>query len=381
MMSSDGGHTPEWHIARARQAVRETHFQSACEHAAIGMALVAPDGHWLHVNRALQELTGYDAATLLGKTFQDITHPEDVEHDLELARRVLAGSMRTYQMEKRYLHADGRIIWVLLSVSLVRDDDGQPLHFIAQIQDITRAKRALEAAEAGHRAKSQFLARMSHELRTPLNSILGFTRLVADGLVGSVTEQQREYLEIAYRHGKHLLDLVSEILDLAELESDKAGLTLEPVMLETVIRDAIAGVGAEAANRGLELHVELPTSIAPLRANAGRLRQVVLHLLANALKFTERGSVTVRVEVDPASHMARRIVVTDTGPGIPADRVEAIFSAFEQASDQVTVRHGGAGLGLTISRTLCELMGFRLHAESGDGPGAAFVVTFRPEEG
>jgi PAS domain S-box-containing protein len=196
MTSSDGGQAPEWRVARAREALRETHFQNAFEHAPIGMALVAPDGHWLHVNQALQELTGYDAATLLGKTFQDITHPEDIERDLELVGRVLAGSMRTYQMEKRYLHADGHIIWALLSVSLVRDGDGQPLHFIAQIQDITPAKRALEAAEAGHRAKSQFLARMSHELQTPLNSILGFTRLVADGSVGSVTAQQREYLEI-----------------------------------------------------------------------------------------------------------------------------------------------------------------------------------------
>jgi PAS domain S-box-containing protein len=169
-------------------------FQNAFEHAAIGMALVAPDGSWLRVNRSVCDITGYTEAELLKKTFQDITHPDDVERDVANAKKMLAGESDTYQMEKRYFHKNGSIVWVLLSVSLVRDDQGQPLFFISQIQDITRRKESEEQLSAA--------AKEIQELRKQLVKVCAWTkRIQINDRWISVDEFLRNYLHLNLTHG------------------------------------------------------------------------------------------------------------------------------------------------------------------------------------
>src|SRR5439155_4016786 len=184
--------------ASQRLAESREQFRSAFDLAPIGMALVALDGRWLQVNPALREIVGYSEQELLATSYQALTHPDDVEADAVQSRQLLQGTIRSYQLEKRYLHKNGNTVGILLNVSLVRSPDGQPLHFIAQIQDITERKRgeaelkqAKEAAEQASRAKSEFLANMSHEIRTPMNGILGMTELLMDT---DLTADQRDYL-------------------------------------------------------------------------------------------------------------------------------------------------------------------------------------------
>jgi PAS domain S-box-containing protein len=169
-------------------------FQSAFEHAAIGMALVAPDGTWLRVNRSVCEITGYSETELLQRTFQDITHPDDVERDVANAHKILSGEIDTYQMEKRYFHKNGSIVWVLLSVSLVRDDDGKPRFFISQIQDITRRKESeAQLSEAAQEIK---------QLRTQLVKVCAWTkRIQINDRWISVDEFLRNYLHLNLTHG------------------------------------------------------------------------------------------------------------------------------------------------------------------------------------
>jgi PAS domain S-box-containing protein len=169
-------------------------FQSAFEHAAIGMALVAPDGTWLRVNRSVCEITGYSETELLQRTFQDITHPDDVERDVTNAHKMLSGEINTYQMEKRYFHKNGSIVWVLLSVSLVRDDDGKPRFFISQIQDITRRKES--EAQLGEAAKE------IQQLRQQLVKVCAWTkRIQINDRWISVDEFLRNYLHLNLTHG------------------------------------------------------------------------------------------------------------------------------------------------------------------------------------
>ena len=255
---------------QAERALRESddRFRSALDDAAIGMALVAPDGGWLRVNHALCAIVGYSEEELLASTFQTITHPEDLNTDLALVRQMLGGTLRTYQMEKRYVHKAGHSVWVLLNVSLVRDNDGTPLYFISQIQDMTSHKRAIEqleaatkAAEAGNRAKSEFLATMSHEIRTPMNGVIGMTELLLDT---SLTAEQHEFATIVHDSGHALLTLINDILDFSKIEAGK--LTLEAIALAP--RDIVAGVSQlllpKAREQGIEVRVEIAPDVPAL---------------------------------------------------------------------------------------------------------------------
>jgi PAS domain S-box-containing protein len=372
---------------RAEEALRESEeqFRNAFENAAIGKALVAPDGRFLRVNRSLCQIVGYTEPELLATDFQSLTHPDDVNADLEFIRRMLHSEISTYQMEKRYVHKDGRTVWIQLSASLVRDRRGEPLHFIAQIQDITVARasqaslqRAKEAAEAASRAKSEFLANMSHEIRTPMNGILGMTQLA---LETSLTAEQREYLRTVQSSAEALLTVINDILDFSKIEAGK--LALEPI--DFGLREAVGDTIKTLALRAQEKRLELVYRVAPgvpntLVGDPDRLRQILMNLVGNAIKFTDHGEVVVEIApagVVGADDVELHFSVRDTGIGIPRPKLESIFRPFEQADSSTTRRYGGTGLGLTISARLVELMGGRLWVESEPGRGSTFHFTAR----
>lgn len=244
-------------------------------------------------------------------------------------------------------------------------------HMADSVEDsFARLEEARQKAEEASRQKSAFLATVSHELRTPLNGILGFAELLKLELGDP---EQQEYAAIIHRSGEHLQHLVNEILDLAKIESGEMSLNLAPVNLAGFIEESIAVHRSSAAEKGLALHCELAIDLPEkLTTDATRLRQLLNNLLSNALKFTERGSVTLRVA--PAADGMIAFAVSDTGPGIAPEHHAAVFEKFKQLESFLTREHGGSGLGLAIVRQLAEHMGGRVSLESSVGVGSTFTI-------
>lgn len=230
-------------------------------------------------------------------------------------------------------------------------------------------------AEAASRSKSEFLARMSHELRTPLNSVVGFTNVLLKRGKG-LEARERDYLERIRQNGVHLLSLIDDILDLASIEQGRMAVRARPVELESLVRETLEGFAEQTRDRSVELVAHVPSGLAPVSADPDRLRQVLDNLVSNAVKFTPEGTVTVRVVTDENGVTPRALEVTDTGVGIPRERMEGIFETFEQGEGGTARRHGGTGLGLPLSRSLCALMGISLHVRSEVGVGTTFTIGF-----
>ncbi len=235
-------------------------------------------------------------------------------------------------------------------------------------------RAAMTAAEAASTAKSEFLANMSHELRTPLNSVIGFAAFLLKNKAGTLQGSDLTYLERIQANGKHLLGLIDQVLDLSKVEAGEMKLQISPVDLGRLVRETADLLKGSIGDRPIVLQAEVPDGLSTLDADADKLKQVIINLLGNALKFTERGSVTVRVASDGHNGRPARIDVIDTGIGIPRDRREAIFEAFQQAENSAARKYGGTGLGLTISRSLCRLMGYRIRVESEVGQGSTFSI-------
>lgn len=385
---------------RAEDALRqsEQQFRSAFETTAVGMCLVSLDGHFLDVNVSFCQMLGYSNVELNNLTFQEITHPEDLAIDLIYLQQLLAGEIPYYHLEKRYLQKEGKNIWALLSVSLVRNSKQQPLYFICQIQDITTRKlaelelqQAKEVADAANRAKSEFLANMSHEIRTPMNAILGFSYLLLEKITD---EQSLSYLQSISASGKTLLTLINDILDLSKIEAGKLTLNYEPVHLPKLIQEIQQIFQLKADQKGIALMAEIPNSIPTgVLLDEVRLRQILFNLLGNAIKFTEQGHVKISVRcywpnekrpedgktpnlgsVSPPLSLI--LTISDTGIGIAPEQQQLIFDPFVQSSGQSTRKYGGTGLGLAISRRLTQLLGGCLELTSQLGQGSTFTLIF-----
>ncbi len=281
----------------------------------------------------------------------------------------------------------GEVKWVRSRGFPIRGEDGKIQRLAGIAEDITESKQAAaamylakEAAESANRAKSEFLANMSHEIRTPMNGVIGMTGLLLDT---NLTTQQRRYAEVARSSGESLLSVINDILDFSKIEAGKLELETLDFDLRATLDDVLQLLSHIADGKGLRVAYEIAPGVPErLRGDSGRLRQVLVNLGGNAVKFTDRGSVTMRVQQDggEANSVLLRFSVKDTGIGIPAERQTEIFAPFTQGDGSTTRQYGGTGLGLTISRQLAELLGGKIGVESKLGEGSTFWFTAKFEK-
>lgn len=392
-------------------------LSSAVESGADNVIITDPNGVIEYVNPAFEALTGYTMLEVVGRKPSLL---KSGQHDEPFYQRlwttVLAGE--TFHGVVVNRKKNGELYFDEKNITPLKDTQGRITHFVSTGRDITARKRdedalrllndnlrtevgerkrmeealrslndTLEhrvaeraaAAEEANRAKSEFLANMSHELRTPLNSVIGFANILLKNKAQNLRSEDLTFVERINANGKHLLGLINQILDLSKIEARKVELELAPVALDQLVRETIATQEGQLKDKRVQLLAELHEPIAVMDADAGKLKQVLINLIGNALKFTEQGSVTVRVLVHPVTRRPQRLEVVDTGIGIPLDRQAAIFEAFQQADSGTSRKYGGTGLGLTISRALCQLMRCRLDVRSEPGKGTAFSVVFPPE--
>jgi PAS domain S-box-containing protein len=325
-----------------------------------------------------------DASQAAGKTDFDFYSAEHARQAYEDEQHIMH-SGESLTKEEKETWPDGRVTWALTTKLPLRDENGQVIGSFGISHDISDRKRAeaalreaKEAAEQANRTKSQFLANMSHELRTPLNSVIGFANILLKNKSGNLSPTDLSLLERIQANGLHLLALINEVLDLSKIEAQKLEVHPVPVQLDSLIRDTIAQQEGLLRDRSVTLQAELPSGMPPLNTDAEKLRQIIINLIGNALRFTEEGSVTVRVITDPATRQPTSIEVVDTGIGIATDKLKLIFEAFEQADTSTARKYGGTGLGLTISRALCRLLGYELLVSSEVGRGSVFSIVLQP---
>lgn len=362
----------------ARQEKETRQLSLVARNANDSVVLSGADGRITWVNNAFTAITGFSAKEALGQRPGDLLNGPDTDPEMvrRIARAVKLGV--PFRGEIQNVTRDGGDIWIETNLVPVLDEAGDVEMTVAIERDVTAARRHAEemakarrAAEDGARAKAEFLATMSHEIRTPMNGVIG----MADMLHGTdLTEEQRHCVDTIHQSAEALVKIINDILDMSKLDAGKMTLSLGPFDLRACLNQVVALLGAEARAKGLSLSLTgLDTLPARVVADEGRLRQVLINLIGNAVKFTDTGAVVLRVHGEPAEAGCRvRVEVQDTGVGIPAHRLDAIFDSFEQADNATTRRFGGTGLGLSISRMLIEAMGGKLKVRSIPGKGSCF---------
>ena len=354
-------------------------------------------------NARWAEMLGYTLQELAPTSIQTwlhLTHPVDLARARGLLDRHFGGELEYYECEMRMRHKDGYWVWILDRGRVVcRAEDGTPLRMSGTHQDVTvrrnvqeqlqlanrqlaqaidHANRMATEAERANAAKSEFLATMSHEIRTPMNGVIGVTALLLDT---NLDEDQRKYAEIVRSSAESLLSLLNDILDFSKIEAGRLELATLEFDLVALVDDVCSVQAVGAQEKGLEFTCAMDADVPErVQGDSGRLRQVLTNLVSNAVKFTDAGDVAVRVSVVAGAQVAPgvppepllRFTVSDTGIGIPADKLGALFRKFSQVDSSNTRRHGGSGLGLAISKQLVELMGGTIGVSSEPGRGTEF---------
>ena len=498
-----------WHIGEAllrkqtEASLRasEARFRSYFELPLHGRCVTSPEKGWLEVNDRLCEILGYTREEILGKTWIEMTHPDDLAADVAQFDRILSGEIEQYKLEKRFIRKDGAVIWTEISVGCVHKSDGTVDHFICVMEDISERKKseqerskleaqyrsilqaamdgfcindmqgriqsvnaafcqmsgyseqelltmsisdleavmtpeevasnirkikaqggtrfesrhrrkdgwlvdleisvqfrpsdnvlvtfhhditarkeleakireALNRAEAGSRAKSEFLGVMSHELRSPLNGVLGFAELLADT---PLNDEQKSFAKTISRSGEHLLAIVSDILDFSSIEHGSLAIQVAPLSIAELVESSDVAIRQAAAEKGIEFRCEVAPGVPEqITGDERRIRQILINLLGNALKFTSSGSVVLRIEPDAQGRFLD-FSVEDTGIGISSETLDRLFQPFVQGDSKINRRFGGTGLGLAVSRRIAEAMGGTITVASNPGKGSTFTFRF-----
>jgi PAS domain S-box-containing protein len=356
----------------ALQASEEL-WRAVFERAAVGVAVSEPrlDGVFLQTNETLEDMLGYGRGELLGVSLHAVIHPDDRKANAEKVLAALEGRISTYAMEKRYLHRDGHAVWVKVMKALVRTPEGAPKFFIGSFADISERKRIEAELRNADRRKDEFLATLAHELRNPLAPMRNALRIVQRK--SPDVPEVHWAREVIDRQVQAMSRLIDDLMDVSRINQGKVQLKREHVELAKVIQGAVETSRPLIEEMGHELAVSLPPGLVMVDADLTRLAQVLMNLLNNAAKYTERGG-----RIDLCVELADRdlvISVKDTGIGIPADKLGSIFEMFSQVDGALSRSQGGLGIGLSLAKRLVEMHGGLIEARSaGIGLGSEFVV-------
>ena len=366
----------------AEAACKAERLALVAQHANDSVIFTSPQGRIEWVNAAFSRITGYSFDEAVGRHPGEILNAEDTNLAAEATLHAAQRNATSARVEILNRTRDGRHIWMEISMTPVLRPDGSPDVFIAVERDITQAKAhaaelalAREAAEAAAKAKSQFLATMSHEIRTPMNGVIGVAELLEET---ALDKGQRHYVRTIIESSRALLTIINDVLDLSKLQAGKVDLLAEPFSIAESVGRALDILRPTALKKGLSIAADLPADPLLYLGDSGRLRQILLNLLGNAVKFTARGNVRVSVQTlaQPKRDVIR-IAIADSGIGIAADRIGHVFESFAQADNTISRLFGGTGLGLTISRLLAQQMGGDIEVESTLGQGSVFTIVLR----
>jgi cell cycle sensor histidine kinase DivJ len=367
-------------IAEAERAAAEDRYRVMTEEASDIIMFYDTQGRILFASNALQNILGRTPEEIETGHFIELTHPDDAAKAQSLRPKLQPGEVRTATYRVR--HRDGHYVWMESIVRGVFDEGAsEPKNVISVTRDVSkrkedelRMKAAQEEAEAASRAKSAFLASMSHELRTPLNAIIGFSDIMHDEMFGPIgNARYAEYAGLIRDSGRLLLDLISDILDTAKIEAGKMELHFDNIDLSVLAEDCARLLAQKAREAGIQMVMEVPESGIPLRGDPRAVKQIVLNLLSNALKFTPRGGhIWMKAHYDDA-----RVAfsVRDDGIGIPADALPRLGHAFEQVATDPMLSKNGTGLGLALVNALAKKHGGDMRIESVESEGTTVTVT------
>lgn len=383
------------HLERINLDLQESEqrYQTLARISPAGIFRTDLSGATTYVNPRWCAIAGLLAEEALGDGWLQAVHPDDRE-------RLTRGWQEATQLQRpswsdyRFVRPDGAVVWVMGQAVPELDAEGQIAGYVGTITDITERKRAEEAirtlnaeleqrvaqrtaelqaamfkAMEADRLKSVFLATMSHELRTPLNSIIGFTGMILMNLAGPLTPEQEKQLNMVQDSARHLLDLINDVLDISKIEAGQVELAHKPFDMHRTIQKSIETILPVAEKKGLSLTVAVDTGVGEIIGDRRRVEQVLLNLLNNAAKFTQRGQVRIECAVE-GDHVVTR--VSDTGIGIRAEDLDVLFKPFRQLDTGITRQYEGTGLGLSICSRLVEMMGGRIWVESESGKGSTF---------
>lgn len=363
----------------------EEEFRTMFDQAPLGILLIdSMTGRIQHVNPRFAEIVGRTIEELIRMDWEMITHVDDVQQYHDNMARLRAEQITSFTVNKRYIHADGSVVWVNITIAPLRVAGNDNPRHLCMIEDITEHKKsqaqiilAMEKAEAASAAKSQFLAHMSHEIRTPMNGVIGFLQLLART---SLTMRQKEFIRDAKTASEVLLYIINDILDFSKIEAGKLMIEKIGFKLRSTIEDAVSLHVPKAAEKNIQIYTLIEAGVPEeVIGDPTRLQQIVNNLVGNAVKFTESGEVFITVDCSEEENGIALLTfeIKDTGIGIRPEDIHKVFQSFDQADDSTTRRYGGTGLGLAISKELVKMMDGRIRVESIFGEGSAFTFDVR----